>query len=859
MTRTPDLDTAGSISRFLVTRDVAGQEVGPELATPEVAAGSIFSVGGAFSDQFAAIQAEQDLQNTRLDQVEQAQTGGSYKFETYAALTAIDPTPDPGVGAEIYNDSGTHVDPVTGLTVDNEGAYRGHLLGWFRISDATAKSNQDKIEALETLREQAGIRVQERADYPVKSFPPNSDAWSSTPGVAGWGLGYSTHTADTYVDGFMMYLGNTVNVDHFEVRVLDRVLAGADATTWGGVAGDIVRLPTFTARWDSNDGPAKVRVQFRKPFEINFGRKYVFLIAAMDASDNLITVNRLSRAQSGWEAGFQLLTGGTYTALGSSGIGVTGYLYQLEKTERPPSLFTRVINSPTFSGLSLNMTMCLLQDEAGGLRPLWGQGASSFASTTAPGANSVAVNGYSLAYFPAVQVPTPGGLVFAGVQWIGYSHLTSVEVRRASNNDLLVEGVDYAWDEHGYIWGMVDTAAFNVNVTLNYVKERYVLMYYDPSGPTLTIVGRLGPNGNIGFIEAHEDVYRPTQHPSGQPIFWVYVVGTAIRDVIPAWEWRGLVKWSDPAWLAQLAAIREHSIKCLARFRAKLLRGTGVTVGAYGDSNTAAGAGSYSSEGDAAFQPNRAGVDNDPGIFTGTQAQHALLASYRTAYLASANARTAVVNGETKIWANWPWWVIRAIETGWGYTFHDGKPGAQQVTYLNFGIGATTAETSDGNGRDPDRLAATVTIGTLDDYPAANDPADRYQRPDLMFIAFSINDNTVGVTDIHPSATWATNLQAIIDFYLALGVDVMLVPQFRTPDFGKIYDDREYMEIAQVMLQIAYAKGVAISPWFLYDGPGNDGFVGAPRDARCRANFINHPLQRERRLLGEVTAQFFYP
>lgn len=103
-------------------------------------------------------------------------SGGLLAFETWAELDAFD-TEGVSVGqaAKVYEDEGTHTDPVSEATVDNAGVYRLAGEGWERIAELEAEQAREAAEAAEAAATVASEKAQEATDA-VTGFPDQVEA-----------------------------------------------------------------------------------------------------------------------------------------------------------------------------------------------------------------------------------------------------------------------------------------------------------------------------------------------------------------------------------------------------------------------------------------------------------------------------------------------------------------------------------------------------------------------------------------------------------------------------------------------------------------------------------------------------------
>lgn len=432
------------------------------------------------------------------------------------------------------------------------------------------------------------------------------------------------------------------------------------------------------------------------------------------------------------------------------------------------------------------------------------------------------VTDYPLTYIVPVSMPITEFLKVDAAQWLGYSSVKIVSVVNQANGQTLVPGVDYAWTENGKLVRMTSGAALTVTVNFIGHKERYDLIAYNDI--TRTVLVRQGTERRI---TAQEDAYRPKLQQGDIGLYMAYVVGGVIKDLIDISGWRGV---RNRATSGEMARLIESNRYRLRRFLCKLVRGDGVIVTGYGDSNTALG-GTRGT--DAAYLPNRPGVDTL--AFQGDYLMSAFESDFRDTYLASVGKVT--VNGQERYKTSPNWSVIDKIVSGYGYTFAaDRVPGAKEVVYLNQGIATTTAGTASQGGRDPTRLAAMLN-------PAG------FRTPDLVILAFGMNDRT--------DTAYVNNIEQIVLAIKAAGADVIVVGPHQVGPYSASFTDESWHLVQRRLRECADRLDVAFLPNELFYMGKNRGYLGLADYSLVRANFANHPGPYEYRKLGEALASSF--
>lgn len=478
---------------------------------------------------------------------------------------------------------------------------------------------------------------------------------------------------------------------------------------------------------------------------------------------------------------------------------------------------SKVVGMPKLNGLTIDLSAVTLEQ--------FGV-AKSLANVTLDAATIDAnkvVSGYSLKYVAGVTHPVQNFFSIDVAAWLGYSSVAVESVVRESDSVTLVRGVDYAYSEHGKIAGRANIAAFPVTVKFTGSKERYDAVVYDIATQALAV-----RKGMERPITAHEDLYRGKPLVGDIHLFNAYVIGGAIRELIPVWNWRGL---RNSLQDGPMNAMLDKGRRCLAKFRTKLLRGDGVVISGYGDSNTGLGGAPYSSAAD--YLPNRVGADGSPfgGPFYSSSAPEA---DFAAAYMAAVGSY--MVNGSSRYKSGPNWSLIESLIKSYGYTFAADKiPAAKEIIYLNHGIGGTTSSSANGQGSNPERLAAMIN-------------PDGFRTPDLVVVAFGMNDSA--------AVPYVQNMSAIISSIRDSGADVIVVGPHLTNSTGVRFTLTEWRLMHQRLSEVAEFYGAAFVPADLYHGGDFAGYAGISSYSLTRSNWYNHPGPYERRKFGEMIAQF---
>lgn len=118
----------------------------PVFKLPVTQAGNRYTT--TRNDLETAVQEVTDALDDRISAVEELAEGGNLLFGTWAELEAVTGTRE-GQRADVRGDAGTHTDPVTSATVDNEGIYRWSIapVGWERVSDLSDEAVATEVAA----------------------------------------------------------------------------------------------------------------------------------------------------------------------------------------------------------------------------------------------------------------------------------------------------------------------------------------------------------------------------------------------------------------------------------------------------------------------------------------------------------------------------------------------------------------------------------------------------------------------------------------------------------------------------------------------------------------------------------------
>lgn len=395
---------------------------------------------------------------------------------------------------------------------------------------------------------------------------------------------------------------------------------------------------------------------------------------------------------------------------------------------------------------------------------------------------------YSLIYDLDTVFPSIAGA------WLGRRHISGVSASRSDTGTALALGTDFAYHVNGKLRGLVDVAAFNVDVTYSYKRERYDLIQMDPQTQAVTV--KAGPERDFDAVE-----YLPAPDEGRAVIGYLHVVGNTVTAINASKFLGGVVRrGSEDDWQQLLM----HNRSYLRRLLGKVARGEAITVAGYGDSIVAVQLGTppYTANGTTRDRPEN--------------------------YLISMPADTVAAlpkydfgdgAGQVHVKISAPWSLIAALEQASG----------QPAVYLNFGRGGTTSANSLDNGLWPARLQPVLDSGA-----------------DVLLLHFGMNE--LG------QATTLANIKSVASQAKAVGMDVivMSVPRRNAVDGGALagwnYTNR-------ALWRAAVEAGAAYAPqhWIVMDE--QLGGMGASPDSLGAAALFNHPGPAEFARYGQVLVQ----
>lgn len=379
--------------------------------------------------------------------------------------------------------------------------------------------------------------------------------------------------------------------------------------------------------------------------------------------------------------------------------------------------------------------------------------------------------------------------------WLGRRNISAVTVTRTSDSAVLTEGTDYAVNyRNGKIRGLINTPAFEVSVNYSYAQERYDLLQYNMLTNAINVKA-----GTARDFDAQE--YVPTADAGNVPVGTVFVIGGAISEVLPTWQFDGVIeKGTEQDW----DRLRLNNRRALAKTLGKLARGAAITVAGYGDSITAFQTGAPTDG--SQYQANGQWRDRDQYfVLYPTDTKTANLAYYDTGDGA----------GAVHIRKGWNWKLVEY----WRSLGSD-------VTYLNFGIGSTASANVANGGLWPARLAPVVSSGA-----------------DVCVIGFGMNELGQAVT--------MTNVISIIQQLQAAGIEcvVMGVPQIT--DDNPTTQERWRLTNHALQMAARFTRSAFVPTTAIADQRTIAG-MGVSFKNLSSSNLYNHPGFRELDKYGEL-------
>lgn len=415
-------------------------------------------------------------------------------------------------------------------------------------------------------------------------------------------------------------------------------------------------------------------------------------------------------------------------------------------------------------------------------------GINAALSVTAAASGTETKEDYSLIYDTDTVFTSIAGV------WIGRRNLSGVSAVRSDTGTPLTLGADFAYHVNGKVRGLVNVAAYDIDVSYSYKRERYDVIQIDPQTQVVSV--KAGAERDFDAIE-----YRPEPDAGLVPIGYLHVVGNSVT-AINAGQFQGGVvrRGSETDWQQLLM----HNRACLRRVLGKAARGEAITVASYGDSITAI------QTGNVGYTANGPGRDR-PETYLGYVPADTVAALPKYDFGDGA--------GRVHVKISAPWHLVAALE----------ELSGAGVTHLNFGIGGTNSADTINNGLYPDRLAPMLASGA-----------------DLLLIHFGMNE-------LGQTATLA-RVKSIAQQAQTAGMDVVImsVPRRNSVD-GPTLSGWNYTNRA--LWRAAMESGSAFVPQHWIGRDDQLGGIGAAPESLAMANLINHPGPAEFARYGQVLVE----
>ena len=608
------------------------------------------------------------------------------------------------------------------------------------------------------------------------------------------------------LDALTLDLNNLTNIQTLYLRLWLRPVGSASVTAPSVAQGDTQVAEYSYPSLDFPQVATHQAITFRFPeYEVPAGQWLMFELYGVkaDASAANIGLGRVDGIVgiTQYERGYSMTTGPAWAlVLPSGATPAIAYIASLAGKVLDGSQFVNIPRPATDPLSALLLTPDGLSLSYEGL-------AVAVSGRVLRDRTAVAVGTtLSVAAAPTGTTTSTVSLVYFTLQafvlnnanvWLGRRNISNVSVKRTSDGVSLVEGVDYAVNyENGKLRGLVNKAAFNVDVTFNWAQERYDLLQVDEQTNVLSI-----KSGTPRDFDPQEYLVGPDT--SKIAVARIRVVGGAVQEIIPIYRFDGLIERGTEAEWFRLQQRNRFAIR---KTLGKLARGERIKVAGYGDSITALQTGAPTDG--SQYQANGQWRDRD---------QYFVLYPSDTKTAKLQYFDTGDGAGAVHIRKGWNWTLVEHWRKAYG----------DIVDYLNFGIGSTASANVANGGRWPARLAPIISAA-----------------PDLCVIAFGMNELGQYVTRDNV-ASIITQLQAVGTECVVVGVPQIAPDNPTTPDMWRITNHA--LRMAAWDTGCAYVPFTAIS-----DTDGGLAGLGLAKKHVSAANLYNHPGFYELEKYGEL-------
>lgn len=379
--------------------------------------------------------------------------------------------------------------------------------------------------------------------------------------------------------------------------------------------------------------------------------------------------------------------------------------------------------------------------------------------------------------------------------WMGRKRVSNVVVTDVATGNTLTPGVEYNVDGYGGKLRGLTTATYTVNMTINYLNERYDLIQIDPVTLELSVV-----KGTIRIFDVQE--YRPVAQAGKVPLFYALVAGSTV-ELEPVYRWPET--GYDMLGAVDADFLRQHNRRCLQKTLARLNQGKPVTLLGYGDSITAV-------SNIASPETTANGSTRDLQRILQGYAADTLTNLYPAQDWGDGGGAVHVKIG-------WNWRLKEWMESTYGI----------EVSYQNLGVSGTNSTSGAGSTR----LNAAKAISAH-----------------VAVVCFGMNDNA--------GNTLYANLMTIIAGLKSVGTDVVLMPVPRTPSHedGR-YTLEQWRYMNGQIYRAAMDGQAAYVPTDWLTDENSRGGMGIVPTSLCGSDLRNHPGGYEFSIYGKALVNAF--
>lgn len=613
----------------------------------------------------------------------------------------------------------------------------------------------------------------------------------------GWAVGYNPKTTRA-AKTIAMWLQDATSNTTINFSVIRRPVTAIEASPGVGTDDLVVHTAAYTPAELGITGTETTRVEVDVSSLITFDPDYIYFFK-FQGSDGLLGCGKSSAdlpAEPYWARGYFTSNGTTYSAIGGTNslafeVYENQYLVRERDIAASETIHPSVDTVPVADGLAVTIPASTVVCSGYGAINIDEQ----TLAITAP-ASDTSSETVTLKYNTSQSIYTNTNPLLA------YRYITGVTVTRDSDDEVLVEGVDYDYfAPGGKVYGLVNTADFAVTIDYTYHYLRYDLIEVNIATGALTVV-----EGTERTFDPEE--YLPVGSAGRLPVAHVFVAGGR-TEIIMLSNWQyGIRQFAE----LEQAGLHKYGRSQLTKSLAKLSNGNPITIAAYGDSITA--------------------IQNaEPPYGTPNGIMRDRPDNYFSAMPADTQAAIPLYDfddgaGEVHCKEGWNWKLVEYYEAH-----------GCDVTYLNYAIGGTNSgaysnSLNDKGGTNPDRLAALVGSGA-----------------DLVIVAFGMNEIT-------SSATTA-NVAAIVAACKAVGMEAIVLGCPRINSYGGRASEQDWARCNQRLWLAAQHAGAAFVSTQFIEESGATGYSGLSAESFCSTNAYNHPGPAQLHTIGRWIVELF--